>query len=208
VEIDDFAIRLSYEAPFRRSAKASPMEDAPRVLASRRCFDGRVFGVRIDTVRYSDGTEHRVDVVEHGASLAIIARPTPRELVLVRQYRHPANAALWEVPAGTAEPGEDPAVAANRELREETGYRAGRIRPIGSVWTSPGFCSEVMHFFVADDLTAGEPALDDDERIESGVFTPEAAWRLVADGTADAKTLLALFWLQGGEGEFGSELGR
>jgi ADP-ribose pyrophosphatase len=184
------------------------MEDAPRTLSSRRCFEGRVFDVRVDTVRYPDGSEHRVDVVEHGASLAIVARPTPQELVLVRQYRHPASAALWEVPAGTAEPGEEAAAAAARELREETGYRAGRIRPIGSAWMSPGFCSEIMHFFVADRLTAGAPALDDDERIEARVFTHEAAWRLVADGTADAKTLLALFWLQGGEGEFGSQLGR
>ena len=164
--------------------------------------------MRVDDVRYGDGAEHRVDVVEHGVSLAIVARPAPGQLVLVRQYRHPAATALWEVPAGVAHPGEDPAAAAARELREETGYLAGRVRSIGSVWTTPGFCSEVMHFFVADELAAGEPAPDDDERIETGVFTREAAWRLVADGTADAKTLLALFWLQGGEGEFGSQLGR
>ncbi|MGA8576589.1 MAG: NUDIX hydrolase [Candidatus Cybelea sp.] len=173
-------------------------------MTSRRIFDGRVFNVRVDEVAYADGTTHRLDVVEHGASLAIVATPSPTEVVLVRQYRHPAAATLWEVPAGSAEDGESPADGARRELREETGYLAGRIRQIGSVWTTPGFCSELMHFFHADELVAGEPAFDDDERIEVATFTLPAAWRLLADGTADAKTALALFWLQGGEKKIGS----
>jgi ADP-ribose pyrophosphatase len=184
------------------------MEEAPHVIASRRCFEGRVFSVRVDEVGFSDGAQHRIDVVEHGASLGIVATPTPNDLVLVRQYRHPANSSVWEIPAGTAEDNESLADGARRELREETGYLAGRIRPIGSLWTTPGFCSEVMHFFHADQLAGGMPDLDEDERIEVGVFSREAAWRLVAGGTADAKTVLALFWLQGGEGEFGREFGR
>jgi len=197
-----------YEAWCDRSAKPAAMDEPPQVLSSRRCFEGRVFGVRVDDVRYADGTEHRIDVVEHGASLAIVATPAPGELVLVRQYRHPARSALWEIPAGTAEPGETLIDGARRELREETGYVAGRIRPVGSLWMTPGFCSEVMHFFHADALAAGEPEFDEDERIEIGRFTFQAAWRLVAAGTADAKTVLALFWLQGGEDEIGSDVGR
>ena len=126
----------------------------------------------------------------------------------MRQFRHPAHAVLWEIPAASSEPSECPAVTARRELREETGYLAGRIRSIGSVWTTPGFCSEVMHFFHADRLTAGAPATDEDERIEVRTCSREAAWRLVAEETIDAKTLLALFWLQGGEGEFGRDFGR
>ena len=173
--------------------------DIPQVISSRSHFKGRVFDVRTDEVRYGDGGVHRVDVVAHGASLAILATPSPDELVLVRQYRHPARSLLWEIPAGTAEPGETAIEGAKRELREETGYVAGRIRPIGSVWMTPGFCSEIMHFFHAGELTAGEPEFDDDERIEIGTFSIDAAWRLVAQGTADAKTMLALFWLQGGE---------
>jgi ADP-ribose pyrophosphatase len=182
--------------------------EEPKVLASRRLFEGRVFNVRTDRLGYADGTEHRVDVVEHGASLAIVATPAPGELVLVRQYRHPAGMMLWEVPAGTAEPGEIPIDGAKRELCEETGYVADRIRPIGSVWITPGFCSEVMHFFHAEDLIAGEPSFDDDERIEIACVTLAAAWRLVAQGIADAKTVLALFWLQGGEDKIGSDFRR
>jgi ADP-ribose pyrophosphatase len=185
-----------------------PMGERPQVAASRSLFQGRVFNVRADELRYGDGSAHRIDVVEHAASLAIVATPGPHEIVLVKQYRHPAGRELWELPAGTAEPNEEPIDGARRELREETGFRAGRIRAIGTVWTTPGFCSEIMHFFLAQELTAGEPALDEDERIEVGSFTLEAAWRLVARGTADAKTVLALFWLQGGADEIGSPLGR
>jgi ADP-ribose pyrophosphatase len=184
------------------------MEELPHVVDSQRIFEGRVFGVRVDRIQYPDGAEHRVDVVEHGASLAIVATPSYGELVLVRQYRHPAGAMLWEIPAGTAEEGEAAADGACRELREETGFSAGRIVPIGSFWTTPGFCSEVMHIFHADELRAGEPAFDDDERIEVGIFTIRAAWRLVANGTADAKTVLALLWLQGGEDKIGRDFSR
>lgn len=173
-------------------------------MTSRRLFEGRVFNVRVDDVAYSDGTEHRLDVVEHGTSLAIVATPSPGEVVLVRQYRHAVGATLWEVPAGSADRGEAAADGARRELREETGYLAGRIRHIGSAWTTPGFCSEIMHFFHADELVAGEPDFDDDERIEVATVALPAAWRLVAEGTVDAKTALALFWLQGGAKKFGS----
>lgn len=182
--------------------------DSPHLVSSRRVFEGRVFNVRIDELRYDDGAQHRIDVVEHGPSFAIVALPAPNELVLVRQYRHAAREALWELPAGSAEPNEDPVEGALRELREETGYRAGRIRSIGSTWMTPGFCDEIMHFFCAEALVLGEPEFDEDERIEIGTFSSEAAWRLVADGVADAKTLLALFWMQGTRGKIGTDLGR
>jgi ADP-ribose pyrophosphatase len=184
------------------------MDRVPGIIESRQVFKGRVFSVRIDEVEYDDGSTHRVDVVEHGASVAIVATPASDELVLVRQYRHPAGTALWEIPAGRCEPGETLLDGANRELQEETGFHAGRLTKIGSFWTTPGFCSEVMHFFHADELVEGLTQFDEDERIEVGRFTQQAAWRLVVDGTADAKTILALFWLKGDRGEIGSHVGR
>lgn len=185
------------------------MDERPELLESERVFEGRVFNVRIDRVRYADGAEHRLDVVEHGGSFAIVAVPAPGELVLVRQYRHAIGKALWELPAGTAEKDEDPLQGAARELREETGYRAERIRRFGSVYATPGFCDEIMHFFLAEDLTAGEQALDGDERIEVATFTHDAAWRLVARGEiADFKTILALLWTEGARGELGDALCR
>jgi len=184
------------------------MDRVPGIIESRRVFKGRVFSVRIDEVEYDDASTHRVDVVEHGASVAIVATPASDELVLVRQYRHAAGTSLWEIPAGTCEPDETLLDAAGRELREETGFHAGQLTKIGSFWTTPGFCTEVMHFFHADQLVEGVTDFDEDERIEVGRFTQQAAWRLVVEHAADAKTMLALSWLKGGRGTIGSHLGR
>lgn len=116
---------------------------------------------------------------------------------------------LWEIPAGAANPGEDPLEGAARELREETGYRAAGLRRIASLYPTPGFCDEVMHFVLATELTAGEQSLDEDERIEVGVFSGDAAWRLVASGEiADMKTVLALYWIGKQSSEFDGGFGR
>lgn len=173
------------------------MDDSPDVTASSHVFSGRVFDVRVDQLRYGDGSSHRMDVVEHGPSFTIAAVPAPGWIVLVRQYRHPAGRAMWELPAGSAEAGEDARTGAMRELREETGYRAGRMHRFATLYSTPGFCDEVMHFFYADGLEAGEQALDEDERIEVRSFTFDDAWRLVGSGDiADCKTALALLWIR------------
>ena len=153
-----------------RSAKPARWKSCPKFLPRAGSSKGAFLTCASTTFVYADGSEHRLDVVEHGASLAIVATPTPREVVLVRQYRHAARAILWEVPAGSAEHGEIATDGARRELREETGYRTGRIRHVGSVWTTPGFCSEIMHFFHADGSLGGRTQFDDDERIEVASF--------------------------------------
>jgi ADP-ribose pyrophosphatase len=184
-------------------------DEKPQILSSRCVFQGLVFDVRVDEVGYADGSRHRVDVVEHGGSFVILAMPSPNELVLVRQYRHAVREMLWEVPAGTAEPGEDALAGAARELREETGYAAARLRLLCSLYPTPGFCDELMHFVAAEELSAGEQALDEDERIEVRTFSWEAAWRLVAEnGIADMKTVLAMLWMRGGRGEVAPALCR
>ncbi len=179
------------------------MSELPDIISSTRVFEGRVFDVRIDQLRYDDGSQHRIDVVEHGPSFTIAAAPAPGEVVLVRQYRHPARAALWELPAGRSDAGEEPSAGALRELREETGFRAGRIRHVFALYSTPGFCDELMHFFYADRLEAGEQALDEDERIEVRRFACEDAWRLVAEGgITDCKTVLGLLWMRSQKDEF------
>lgn len=181
------------------------METPPRVVTTQNAFTGRVFDVHTDEVQYTDGAVHRVDVVEHGASLGILAMPTADEIVMVRQYRHPAREFVWEIPAGMAEPNESFEDGARRELREETGFSAERLTKIGAFWTTPGFCSEVMYLYYAEGLLEGSPQFADDERIEIGRFTIETAWRLLARGTVDMKTAIALLWLQGRRSEIGSD---
>jgi ADP-ribose pyrophosphatase len=178
------------------------MESKPQVISSQERFTGRVFSVRTDELVYDDGGTARVDIVEHRGSYAVIATPSKDSVVLVRQYRHPVGRPLWEVPAGTAEPGEGMLEGALRELAEETGYRAAFAQLIGSLYVTPGFCDEIMHFVHADGLQPGATSPDEDERIAVQNFTIDEMEHLVRTGEiADAKTLLALLWLQGSRGE-------
>jgi ADP-ribose pyrophosphatase len=172
------------------------MDSTPQVISSTTRFTGRVFRVRSDEVRYPDGATHAVDVVEHGDSAAIIAVTDTNEIVLVRQYRHPLRREVWEIPAGRAEPGEDAASCAARELTEETGFTASSLRSLGGVAMTPGFCDEVIHFFHATGLQAGKQSLDPDERISVQSYSLEQAKRLVETRQImDAKTVIAVFWL-------------
>lgn len=115
--------------------------------------------------------------------------------MLVKQHRHAVDGDLWEVPAGMIERGEPPLETAKRELLEETGYRADSLRFLWSIYTTPGFCQERIHFFVADGLTAGEAQPEDDEEFELRVWSLDDAWRLVErDELRDAKTQIALGW--------------
>jgi ADP-ribose pyrophosphatase len=166
------------------------------VYASQWPYRGRIVSLRVDEIDSYRGDRRRtVEVVEHPGGVAIVAQPSPREIVLVRQYRHAVEADLWEVPAGRIEPGEDEAETARRELLEETGYRAERLEYLFSIDTTPGFCNERIRLFAAHGLIAGAAEPDEDEQFEIRTWPVEEAWRLVlADELRDAKTQIALAW--------------
>lgn len=167
-----------------------------RALASERIYRGRVIDLRVDEIAkpHGDGTR-KVEVVEHVGGVVVIARPTPTAIVLVRQHRHAVDQELWEAPAGMIERGEPPLETARRELIEETGYRARSLRFLWSIYSTPGFCNERIHFFVADGLHAGEAAPEDDESFELRTWNLDDAWALVErDELRDAKTQIALAW--------------
>ena len=166
-----------------------------RTLESKVVFEGKVFKVRQDRVE-SEGGTHVIDIVDHAPSYAIIARPSPSELLLVHQYRHAVGREMWEIPAGMADGGESETDGALRELREETGYRAGRLRKLFGLYPTPGFCNERLDFFLADDLEAGATAFDEDEDIETRAFGLEEALAMLGKGEIiDGKTAIALLWL-------------
>jgi ADP-ribose pyrophosphatase len=167
--------------------------------SSERVFSGRVVNVRVDEIdAYRGGRRRKVEVIEHVGGVAIIAQPAPGTIVLVRQYRHAVDRDLWEVPAGMIESGEPPLETARRELIEETGYRAERLTFLWSIFTTPGFCNERIHFYVAEGLTTGEPQPEDDEQFELRVWSVAEAWTLVErDELRDAKTQVALAWALG-----------
>jgi ADP-ribose pyrophosphatase len=163
--------------------------------ASERIYSGRVVNLRVDEIDRKGGGQRRVEVVEHVGGVCIIARPTPAEIVLVKQHRHAVNRDLWEVPAGMIESGEPPIETARRELVEETGYRAESLRFLWSMYSTPGFCEERIHFFAAEGLTAGIAQPEEDEDFELRTWSLEDAWRLVErDELRDAKTQIALAW--------------
>ena len=165
------------------------------VLGTRRVFEGRIMNVRVDDVLYPNGNRSTVEVVEHNGGVCVIAQPDPASIVLVRQFRPAIGRELWEVPAGKLEAGEDPRVAAERELIEETGYRCASLRKLWSFYTAPGFCSELLHIFVAEGLSAGTPEPEADEEIETRVFPLEEAWSMIErDELPDAKTQVAVGW--------------
>lgn len=164
--------------------------------SSERIYSGRVVNLRVDEVdRYRGGGRRKVEVVEHAGGVCIIARPTPDEIVLVKQHRHAVDSDLWEAPAGMIERGEPPIETARRELVEETGYRAESLRFLWSIYTTPGFCEERIHFFAAEGLTPGEAEPEDDEQFELRTWRIDDAWALVErDELRDAKTQIALAW--------------
>jgi ADP-ribose pyrophosphatase len=165
-------------------------------LGSKSIYEGRIVNLRLDEIEGVRGGKRRtIEVVEHPGGVAVIARPSRGDIVLVRQYRHPVGEELWEVPAGKIEHGEPPLETALRELIEETGYRAERMRFLWSMYSTPGFCSERIHFFVAVGLTAGVAKPEADEQFEVRTWSVEDAWRLVeADKLRDSKTQIALAW--------------
>jgi ADP-ribose pyrophosphatase len=158
----------------------------------RPAYDGRLLHVFEDTVRLPSGREARREVVEHPGAVAVVATAGDGRVVLVRQWRHALRRALWEVPAGTREPGEDPAQTARRELAEETGYTAARWRELGHAAVSPGYTSEEIWFYLAGGLTGGTSAPDEDELLDVELFSTDDVARMAEAGDVDLKTLSGL----------------
>ena len=170
-----------------------------RVVSSRTVFRGPVFSVVSQQVQEPDGVEVRRDIVEHPGSIVILAvddsGKTPRVL-LERQYRHAAGCRLWELPAGSLDPGEAPLPAAKRELLEETGYSASKWRKALYFYVSPGFLTESMQVFLATNLKKGKAQPEEDERIAVRFFPVRQAVRMATSGKIiDAKTIAPLLWL-------------
>ena len=147
---------------------------------------GRLLGVTVE-----QWGEHEREIVEHPGAVAVVAVDGQGYIALVRQLREATRKRLLELPAGTAEPGEEPLETAQRELREECGLTGGEWRELAAFWTTPGFCRERMHVFAAEGVERGEAAPAPDEELEL-VRWPlaDVAQRLVE--IEDAKTLAGL----------------
>ncbi|HEY8418052.1 MAG TPA: NUDIX hydrolase [Limnochordales bacterium] len=143
------------------------------------------------------GVEREFTLLPHPGGVVILPERDGR-IALVRQLRPVVNEHLWELPAGTRQPDEDPALTAARELAEETGLRAATWKFLGLFYPAPGYSTELMHLYLARDLTLGEPAPDEGEDIETVAwFTEPELAAMVRDGRIrDAKTIAALYYWQ------------
>jgi ADP-ribose pyrophosphatase len=170
-----------------------------KIISSRRRYHSSVFTVTEEHAKDPGGFEIRRAIVHHAGSAVMMAVDNRRRILLVRQYRLPAKAYLWELPAGKVDPGEKPLQAAKRELIEETGYRAKKWKKLISFYPSPGFVSEKMTIFLATGLTAGPPQPMDDERIESRWFPAPQLERMIrGNKIQDGKTIIGYFvWKNG-----------
>jgi 8-oxo-dGTP pyrophosphatase MutT (NUDIX family) len=158
----------------------------------RRIHAGRLLTFYEDDVRLADGTRAQREVVEHPGAVAIVAIDDHDRVILVRQWRHAVGRALWELPAGTRDRDEAPARTAERELAEETGMRASLISPLAAAPLTPGYSTEVMHFFLATGLAEGPTDRDLDERMDVERFDRGAVAALVSRGEVDVKTIAGL----------------
>jgi ADP-ribose pyrophosphatase len=164
-----------------------------RVLESRRLYDGRILNLRVDTVAIDDAVQATREVVEHVQAVAIVPVLDDGRIVMVRQYRLPAMRELLEVPAGSLDPGEDPEAAALRELQEETGFATRRLSRLGGIWVAPGYCTEYIHIYLAEDLHESRLDADHDERIEvESITLDDALGRIDAGEIEDAKSICGL----------------
>ncbi len=156
-------------------------------------YRGRILNLRVDTVRIPNGTETIREVVEHPGAVVIAAIDFDGRVLFVKQYRHAVGRELLELPAGTLERNEPPETAARRELKEETGYTAGRWELLTSFFSSPGILTEEMHVYLARDLAEGtvEPMEDEDLRLEQ-VLLSEALKQVGSGEIVDAKSIVGL----------------
>lgn len=175
--------------------------DAQGRLERRPVYKGRIVDLSVDTVRFPDGSVGELEFIAHaGAScvLPVVGRldDDDPEVILLRQYRYAGGGVMWEVPAGMpARKGEPWDEVARRELEEETGWRAGTLRPLTRIHTTPGFTDEVIRLWVASELEEGAADLDDDEFVEVVRMPFSQALEMVRDGTiTDCKSIATLLY--------------
>ncbi len=179
----------------------SSWEGQERRASGRRIYEGRILNLRVDEVTMPSGRTAEREVVEHRSAVGILALTGRDSVLLARQYRYAVGEETLEVCAGLIEPGEDPRVAAERELQEELGVKPGRLQEVGGFFSSPGFCTEYLTLFLADDLQNSRLPQDEDENVSAVEVPYGDVPGMMADGAfRDSKTFAALAWLMAREG--------
>ncbi|MGA3334568.1 MAG: NUDIX hydrolase [Terracidiphilus sp.] len=186
------------KAKRKRTVKAAAAMERATVLSSEVVFHGPLFRVLRDRLIEPGGRQNQRDVVRHNGSVVILALDDSKSkrdpwIVMERQYRYAANRYLWELPAGKLDPGEEPLAGAQRELAEETGYKAKKWQPLVEYYPSPGFLGESMKVFLAKGLQAGDARPEEDEEIELRLVKLSEVLKMIEKGMIlDGKTLASV----------------
>ena len=169
-------------------------------VSQNKIFDGKILSVRVDKVKLPNGREATREIVEHKPAVGMLALTGKKSVLLVKQYRYAVNEDTLEICAGLIEPGEEPREAAMREMQEEMGFKPGKLTKIGGFYASPGFCTEFVDVFIAEDLIASQLPQDEDEDVHVKEVAYSDIPKLMTDGTIrDSKTYAALAWLMARE---------
>ena len=173
------------------------MELREETISSEQVFEGRIVKLRVDTVRLPDGRESTREVVVHRGAVTAVPLIDSESIVMVRQFRQAAGETLLEIPAGGLEHGEDPVACAERELREEIGYHPNKLTLMFRSYLAPGYSSEMLHTYLAEDLVESSDKSDDDEFLEVVEVRMSDAVDLIRSGEIkDAKTICGVMMAQ------------
>lgn len=189
-------MKVAAELPHPKGGYVAKVgEGTAKILGSEVIHHGRVFGVRRDELLEPSGVRTTREVVTHPGSVVVLPILPDGRIVLVRQYRHAARQYMWELVAGRKEPEETPKEGAARELLEETGYRAKRLKVFLDVFPTPGFLEENMYILLAEGLTAGEAQPEEDEKIEVRAFKLNELKQMIKSGRLrDAKSIAGILY--------------
>lgn len=170
------------------------MNYTEKTISEEQKFKGNIISVSQATVLLPNGKKATRDIVRHPGASVVVPITRDHKLLLVKQYRKPCDMVSLELPAGKLDNGEDPEICAERELREETGFIAGKMQKAFKIHSTPGFCDEVLHMFVASELSQSEACPDEDEFISFGEYTVDDCIDMVKRGEiTDAKTIIGIF---------------
>jgi ADP-ribose pyrophosphatase len=166
------------------------------IKKSDNIFSGKVFDIKVDEIEYDSGTGGVREVVIHPGGAVTLPLTDEGKIILVEQFRYPFQHKVLELPAGKLDEGEDPQICAVRELEEETGYKSGTVKKLGAIYTSPGFCTEILHLYLAENLSEGTQNREEGEvDMEVFEFSPEEIEEKIAAGEiVDSKTICGMYY--------------